>query len=115
MREPRQDAGSGAASGAREPGAPAAAPGKATLASHEVAHGIDRSVNQSGTPELQAARTADRARLPANESQAGTAGLEETYAESFARFHARDPNDARTYPRLHAYWAADPLARLVRP
>lgn len=85
------------------------------LVMHEVAHGIDRSFNQSGTPEFQAARTADRASLSTYESQAGTAGLEETYAESFARFHAHDPNDATTYPRLHAYWAADPLARLVRP
>jgi Anthrax toxin lethal factor, N- and C-terminal domain len=86
--------------------------GAANLVLHEVGHGLDDAVGGgSATAEFQQARTADLAKLEPYLTQAGTAGLRETYAESFARFYAQNPDDATTYPNLHAYWASDPLAR----
>jgi|JI10StandDraft_1071094.scaffolds.fasta_scaffold35641_3 hypothetical protein len=85
------------------------------LVLHEVGHAIDDSVGGGSNEQaFQDARTADLAALGPYFRQAGTAGLRETYAESFARFYANDPADAATYPHLHAYWAADPLGRYMR-
>jgi hypothetical protein len=85
------------------------------LVLHEVGHAVDDAVGGgSNTQEFQRARTADAAQLGSYFTQAGAAGLRETYAESLARFYGNDPNDAATYPNLHAYWASDPLARAMR-
>lgn len=70
---------------------------------------IDDAVAGNRDPAFRAARTADAANLSAYEGQAGRPGLEETYAESFARFYGNNSDDAALYPNLHAYWATDPV------
>jgi hypothetical protein len=55
-----------------------------------------------------AARTADLATLSAYELQAGSAGREETYAESASRYYGGDATDAANHPNLHDYWATHP-------
>jgi len=85
--------------------------GAHNLVLHEVGHAIGDAAAVGGESDARfiAAREADKAALDAYEGQAGNAGVEETYAESFARFYGGDPNDAATYPHLHAYWASNPF------
>ena len=85
--------------------------GAANLVLHEVGHAIGDAVATGGVDDARfiAARDADKARLDDYEGDANPAGVRETYAESFARFHSNDPNDAATYPHLHAYWASNPF------
>lgn len=83
------------------------------LVLHEVGHAVGDAVAHGGVddPDFIAARNADLAALDDYEGNANPAGARETYAESFARFYANDPNDATTYPHLHAYWASNPFVR----
>lgn len=85
--------------------------GAHNLVLHEVGHAIGKSVEAGGEadPKFIEARDKDEALLDDYEGQAGNAGVQETYAESFARFYGEDANDAATYPNLHAYWASDPF------
>ena len=85
--------------------------GAVNLVLHEVGHAIGDAVATGGIsdPAFVVARNADKAALDTYEGQPGNAGVQETYAESFARFYANDPNDASTYPHLHAYWASNPF------
>ena len=86
--------------------------GAYNLVLHEVGHAIGFSISGAGgqsDPKFIAARNKDKKRLGTYESQAGKAGVQETYAESFARFYGKDPNDAKKYPNLHAYWASNPF------
>ena len=85
--------------------------GAHNLVVHEVGHAVGDAVAAGGVtdPKFIAARDQDKARLDDYEGQPGVAGVEETYAESFARFYGDDPKDAVTYPNLHAYWASEPL------
>lgn len=85
--------------------------GSHNLVLHEVGHAIGEAATVGGEddPRFIAAREKDKAALDNYEGQQGHAGIEETYAESFARFHDNDPNDARVYPNLHAYWASNPF------
>ena len=53
---------------------------------------------------FRAARIADLAKLGAYERQDGQAGLEETFAESGARFIAGEPGFPGDWPALHAFW-----------
>jgi hypothetical protein len=83
--------------------------GAFNLVLHESTHAVD--LNQGGGnparssgPNFTAARAADLATLSAYESQAGNAGVEETYAESSARYFGSDANDAADHPNLHGYW-----------
>ncbi len=82
------------------------------LVLHEGAHALD--LNGSGPPrssqsDFVNARNADASTLSSYESQSGSAGREETYAESASRYYGGDPNDAAAHPNLHNYWASDPL------
>ncbi len=85
--------------------------GSHNLVLHEVGHAIGEAATVGGEGDARfiAAREKDKAKLDSYEGQAGSAGVEETYAESFARFYGNDPNDATTYPNLHAYWASSPF------
>ncbi len=49
------------------------------------------------------------AKLSADESQAGTAGLQKTHAANTARFYGKDPNGAKNSPNPHAYPKSNPL------
>ena len=53
---------------------------------------------------FRAARVADLAKLGSYERQDGQAGLEETFAESGARFIAGEPGFPGDWPALHAFW-----------
>jgi uncharacterized Zn-binding protein involved in type VI secretion len=88
--------------------------GSSNLVIHESTHAVDHQsdgTSRSATdPNFTAARNADSAGLSAYESQAGSAGQEETYAESSARYYGNDPSDAAKHPNLNGYWATDPVA-----
>ena len=91
--------------------------GAVNLVLHEVGHAIGDAVPQGGVadPAFITARDADKAKLDRYEGQAGNAGVRETYAESFARFYAGDPDDAKTSPHLHAYWVSNPFVAKKGP
>jgi hypothetical protein len=85
--------------------------GSANLTIHEAFHAVDLGHGGAATSTTQAfndARNADFANLPAYEQQAGSAGQEETYAESAARHYGGDPNEATSTPTLHQYWVDNP-------
>jgi len=85
----------------------------ANLVIHESTHAVDHAPggDRSATdPNFTAARTGDLGGLPAYERQAGSAGAEETYAESAARYYGGDSHDAANHPNLHGYWSGDPVA-----
>lgn len=87
--------------------------GSANLVLHEVGHNIDANApadQNSSSADFTAARTPDVAGLSAYEQQAGTAGLEETYAESIARYYGGDATDAVDHPNLNSHWDSDPMA-----
>ncbi|MBU3078927.1 DUF1353 domain-containing protein [Sphingomonas quercus] len=94
---------------------PTAASGKhgsASLVVHESLHGHDYSgrhqvIRAAG---FQTARDGDLARLGVYESQPGDAGLEETFAESGARFCVESAALHGDWPNLFGYWEAAPLA-----
>jgi hypothetical protein len=83
--------------------------GSANLVIHEVAHGIDAATGGHNSAAFQAARNQDLKTLPAYETQPGAAGLEESYAESMARYYS-EPGAAQSLsPELTRYWGTDPL------
>lgn len=90
--------------------------GAHNLVLHEVGHAVGDAVVSGGVtdPKFVAARDKDKAKLDTYEGQPGDPGVRETYAESFARFYDSDPNDAKKYPNLHAYWASSPLMDEVK-
>ena len=69
----------------------------------------DARVRQSGTTPFTTARTADLSTLRQYMRQAGSAGEEETYAESFARYYQQGDAYRRAQGNLYSYWASDPL------
>lgn len=86
--------------------------GSFNLVLHETGHAIDkaeRETYRSATSDFTAARDADRSRLGGYERQSGSAGREETYAESLARYYGGDATLASDWPTLYAYWRGDPL------
>jgi uncharacterized Zn-binding protein involved in type VI secretion len=86
--------------------------GSSNVVLHEATHAVDFAPggNRSATdPNFIAARNADLAGLSQYETQPGTAGPEETYAESSARYHSGDPTDAANHPNLNKYWAGNPV------
>lgn len=102
--------GHGTAAGAHVP-ANGEGHGSHNLTIHEAFHAVDMGhggAARSSEAEFNAARTADDATLSDYERQAGTAGQEETYAESAARFYGGDPNDATNHPNLHQFWQDHP-------
>ena len=82
--------------------------GSASLVVHESLHGFDYAGNHAvlSDPQFLSARNGDFARLDAYEQQGGQAGLEETFAESGARYAcSREPMRTQ-WPRLFDYWDA---------
>jgi len=80
--------------------------GSQNLVLHEAAHTLDRG--RSSTQAFQNARTADLGSLSDYEKQPSVAGLEETFAESFANAFGGNTNYANTHPNLDAYWKGLP-------
>lgn len=82
----------------------------ANLALHETLHGRHRlSKKLLKAKSFRKARNADFDRLPDYLKQEEIAGLEETYAESGARFYQRDPTLASDWPALFAFWSGLPI------
>ena len=80
--------------------------GSANLALHEGGHAINLSQDPmlASAGEFTGARTPDLEGITAYEKQAGNAGLDETFAESSARYFSGDPASAESTPNLHKYW-----------
>jgi len=84
--------------------------GSVDLLVHESLHGYDFVGGHAvlADPGFVAARNADFERLDAYEQQAGDAGLQETFAESGARFFTEAAAMQASWPALHDYWANGP-------
>jgi hypothetical protein len=81
------------------------------LAAHESMHGYD--LGGKGSPKhndkaFLEARTKDLAKLGPYFTQAGEAGLQETFAESAARYYGNDPKMKTDWPNLYKYWDSQP-------
>jgi hypothetical protein len=77
----------------------------ASLAVHVACHAVDaRGGSPSSSPGFRAARAADRDALPEYCRQPGSAGLDESWAESAAVFSAGPGEMAASLPHLHRYW-----------
>jgi hypothetical protein len=104
--------------------------GSANLLVHEMFHGIDQATDppHGQSEDFNRARALDLGELDKYERQgsenevskvhepgqsrlsdAETAGQQETYAESAARFFAGESSD-EAYPHLHEYWQSNSLA-----
>jgi uncharacterized Zn-binding protein involved in type VI secretion len=86
--------------------------GSVNMVIHESTHAVDHAPggDRSATdPSFTAAHTADAPGLQPYETQPGTAGQEESYAESAARYYSGDPNDATNHPNLNNYWSTNPV------
>jgi hypothetical protein len=87
--------------------------GSANLVIHEVGHAIDAAGGgMSNSADFLQARAKDVAKLSAYETQAGTAGQEETFAEDMARFYGGEADHAKNYAGLDAYWKGNPLDKI---
>lgn len=88
--------------------------GSANLVVHESLHGFDYAGGHAilDEPTFQSARQADLSRLGAALNgylvQEGRPGLEETFAESGARFAADEASMRSDWPNLHGYWGTGP-------
>lgn len=84
--------------------------GSSDLLIHEALHGFDFASGHAvlGESRFRDARTADFAKLHSYEQQAGDAGLQETFAESGARFLVEPGAMAASWPALHGYWRSGP-------
>ena len=82
--------------------------GSDNLIVHELLHGYDYVRNHKPLKDkgFVAARTADFSKLGPYERQEGRAGLEETFAESGAKYVAVPEALRATWPNLHAFWSA---------
>jgi hypothetical protein len=90
--------------------------GSTNLTVHESLHGFDYSGDHTILRQrnfLNARRT-DFARLDAYEQQDGQPGLEETFAESGARFVTEPDLMSGDWPALFNYWNNSPLSGLAR-
>jgi len=86
--------------------------GSASLVVHESLHGYDYSRDHVvlADPQFLAARSGDLSQLGSYEKQAGQPGLEETFAESGARFVADRVAMAASWTHLCDYWQSDSAA-----
>ncbi len=80
--------------------------GSYNLVTHESMHGHDDDGQppKHSDPAFQTARTKDFKKLDPYLQQSGDAGLEETYAESAARYYSGDPTFKDDCPELYKYW-----------
>jgi hypothetical protein len=87
--------------------------GSANLTVHESLHGFDYSGNHAvlRDPSFIAGRQADMTKMDDYERQEGSAGLEETFAESGARFVVVPNTMAAEWTNLFKYWSGGPLSR----
>jgi len=87
--------------------------GSANLVIHETGHAIDAAGGtMSSSEDFLQARAKDVGKLSAYETQAGTAGQEETFAEDMARYYSGEADHAKNYAGLDAYWKGNPLDKL---
>jgi Protein of unknown function (DUF1353) len=86
--------------------------GSANLTVHESLHGFDYSGNHAVLRDhgFITARQADMAKLDDYARQEGSAGLEETFAESGARFVVVPGTMAAEWTNLFNYWTGGPLS-----
>lgn len=86
--------------------------GSASLTVHEALHGFDYAGNHAvlSLPAFIAARTADKSRLGSYERQEGQAGLEETFAESGARFVVAPGQMSSSWKHLFEFWRGAPFS-----
>lgn len=102
--------GHGTATGAKVPPT-GQGHGAFDLAAHESMHGYDlggTGANKHADPAFLAARTKDTSKLGRYFTQAGDAGLQETFAESAARYYGGDPKMKKDWPNLYKYWESQP-------
>jgi hypothetical protein len=112
-------------------GGPGRSHGSANLVFHELAHGLDGvlqrlndsdgfkdgfiKARQADIDALNDSRDPNAAARPLfgddYYAQTGRRGLEESYAESFARFLVDDPNDKANYENLWLFWSNESLMR----
>ncbi len=80
--------------------------GSASLTVHECLHGYDYSGGHAAIADdrFLRARTDDLDRLDPYEQQAGQAGLEETFAESGARYFVVPAQMQASWPHLFVFW-----------
>lgn len=79
--------------------------GAYSLLIHETFHGIDHGGGElSHGQAFRDARQADYANLSDYEKQAGDAGLQETFAETAARYFGGDPTLQTELPNIYAFW-----------
>lgn len=86
--------------------------GSTNMVLHETGHGLDMDgpgASLNSDPAFQAARDKDKGQLRAYYTQAGDAGLQETYAESFAVAYDGSPEEQKKWSNLTEYWANDPV------
>jgi len=82
--------------------------GSFNLVLHEVFHALDYHLHNSfnsNSESFNDARSKDLNSLNQYESQPGKAGLEETFAESAARYFGGSACDKLRHPNLNEYWA----------
>jgi len=105
----------GAAAGRVVPGRDSGKHGSLCLTVHESLHGYDYSGGHDvlRDPAFVRARDADLGRLDAYQRQPGRAGLEETFAESGARYVAEPAVLQSECPNLFAYWRQGPNAEEI--
>ena len=89
--------------------------GSYNLTVHETMHGHDLASKRrlTGSQQFIAARSTDFNRLTDYEKREGTAGVEETFAETAARHYARAPDFAEKLPALAAWWASGPAETMA--
>ena len=79
--------------------------GAYSLVIHETFHAVDNAGRSlSSSQAFKDARQADLAALPPYLQQAGDAGLQETFAESAARYFGGDTTLQSQWPHLYAFW-----------
>ena len=80
--------------------------GSANLVVHESLHGYDRlgAHQVLADPRFLTARSADFPKLGSYEKQLGQAGLEETFAETGARYVGENNALSSDWPNLFGYW-----------
>lgn len=88
------------------PGSDSGKHGSASLVIHEALHGYDYAGDHAEIREARFIQARDRsiAALDAYQRQPGQAGLEETFAESGARFITEPHTQEASTPELFRYW-----------
>lgn len=79
--------------------------GSTDMILHEVGHAYDYAMGRLSSSEpFVKAYDADKDKLTAYFKQAGSAGREELFAESFANYYSRNKGYFKNKPHVQAYW-----------